>query len=934
MSQALKPLIFVEPLSQTLQKLKEVIEENAESEGIEVYEVEDLAEMTQLVATIGQSLTLTSSPKKCALYLQSNRKIIKKIQSKTILLSPKTIPRKTLDKFMKVGLTECVVEPVNPKTLLYKVRLQLRSIIAKADDDEQEMTSRFSGEEGAQQEDTNQKMRAEKGVIMDDEAAPEVQRKEKKEVQEEVMDDPRKSKKKYQEEAIESYYKGSNKKREEEAIDYDEDKPKKKYQEEAIDGHYKGKLKKEEAPEEEEPKKKKKRLEFEDDTESLEDVRKRLELEASENYAREVEKDLVEEEQEEVKKKASSLVLEEEKEKKAKEKGEVEDLGGHYKGKLKQNQIDIEEDDYLDEKEDTPQEAIAKKKKRTKLELVEEEQDYLDEKEAQEEIESLEKKKNAKLELLDEEAPDYLDKKEAIEEEFEEKKKKIQLELEEAKEEKKKEKIVEPTQEKEREKRDAKADEIDGYLRGGAAKKVQLEDDGEDLYKDEQKELENEAKRKKKEALLLEDDEIEKDPLHGEKEYDDDYDKKKKAEKLLLDDEDSYGKKDSVRKEEQERERRKSAYKEEDQDGYSKGKGGAQKEEKGFGNRADARADQIKTHYSSKESLKHGEQDWDAKWEKKEKEQEDFEPLKREEKELIIEKDELGEQTIDYGQLKKEFEGISIDGVPNKKKKYATIDNVIKPKTYKKRVATVDGELEEMEFEEVIEEEVEVEGEQVFEPESLGMEISIEVLEFYFSKDVDSIKLCEFLNERVHKAFHGQMVFYSFAHSEFPEPLYNGVVHSQSGDEPLPLPEAELEGYSRSERKELEKDYKEELKEYQSAHKEAVEQWTSTYQSQLSDWREYKTPDWKDHTFQESENHFVFPFYEGVTLMGLAVFIPEEGFNPAQSEALEAVFEVARGIFVTEYHEKKGAGQIRQAQKKEEPKKKGGLFGKIFGKAG
>ena len=82
MSQATKPLIFIEPLSDTLKKLKEVVEENAENEGIEVYEIDSLEEAAQLLPTIGQSLTLMASPKKCAMMLQSNRKTIKKLQLK------------------------------------------------------------------------------------------------------------------------------------------------------------------------------------------------------------------------------------------------------------------------------------------------------------------------------------------------------------------------------------------------------------------------------------------------------------------------------------------------------------------------------------------------------------------------------------------------------------------------------------------------------------------------------------------------------------------------------------------------------------------------------------------------------------------------------------------------------------------------------------
>ena len=227
MAQKNKPLIFLEPLSQTLQKLKEIISENAESEGIEVFQVDEIAEMAQLLPTVGQSLTLTSSPKKCAIFLQSNKRNIKSLQSKTLLLSPKAIPRKTLDKFMKVGLTECIVEPVNPKTLLYKVRLQIRSLSTQ--DEEEEMSSRFSKDVKADDNDKNGKLRTEKGVIWDDEETPDGEKKERKEMEEVLIDDPKKSKKKYQEESIDGYYKGKKKEQEEVELDL-EGKPKKKYQ--------------------------------------------------------------------------------------------------------------------------------------------------------------------------------------------------------------------------------------------------------------------------------------------------------------------------------------------------------------------------------------------------------------------------------------------------------------------------------------------------------------------------------------------------------------------------------------------------------------------------------------------------------------------------------------------------------------------------------
>lgn len=132
-----KPFIFIHPLSEALQKLLEEYKGKAEAENLEIYELENVAEVTQVLPTLGQSLTITSSPKKCAQILQSSKKIIKKNNLKFILLSPKQLPWKVQQKLTKIGLTECAVEPLPQRTLSYKVNLHLRAIkvTTKQEDD-------------------------------------------------------------------------------------------------------------------------------------------------------------------------------------------------------------------------------------------------------------------------------------------------------------------------------------------------------------------------------------------------------------------------------------------------------------------------------------------------------------------------------------------------------------------------------------------------------------------------------------------------------------------------------------------------------------------------------------------------------------------------------------------------------------------------------
>ena len=133
-----KPLIFVNPLSPSLEKLREVINETSQEDGIEIYECEDLNEANQLIQTVGASITLISHPKLCSTLLQINRRAIKRLKSKVLLLSPKDLPRNTIQKFQKIGLTEFLCEPVVPKSLVYKVKFLIKSLPAMKMEEEKE----------------------------------------------------------------------------------------------------------------------------------------------------------------------------------------------------------------------------------------------------------------------------------------------------------------------------------------------------------------------------------------------------------------------------------------------------------------------------------------------------------------------------------------------------------------------------------------------------------------------------------------------------------------------------------------------------------------------------------------------------------------------------------------------------------------------------
>ncbi len=173
MEQATKPLIFIGPYSETLTNLKKAATdflENEDSNDFEIYEVSSPQEIAQLIPVIGSSLIFSSSPKKCAQMLQQNHKLIKKQHSKVILLSVKVIPNRILEKLTKIGLTESIVEPVAPKTLLYKIRFLMRSLPALTISDDVDDVDQviLSSDIDKSNDDTEEALRVEKGILTED----------------------------------------------------------------------------------------------------------------------------------------------------------------------------------------------------------------------------------------------------------------------------------------------------------------------------------------------------------------------------------------------------------------------------------------------------------------------------------------------------------------------------------------------------------------------------------------------------------------------------------------------------------------------------------------------------------------------------------------------------------------------------------------------
>lgn len=155
-------VIFFFPISKGLRELKTHMEED---ETVEIYEMDNPAELVQIVATLRMALILTSDTKKCARFLSDQKKLIKSTGSKVVLLSNKEIPPKTFDKLRQWGLTDAIIEPIPAKSLIYKVYLLLKSLIDDVSKGAEKVTQNIKDNIKAEKIDTQSKARIEKLTV-------------------------------------------------------------------------------------------------------------------------------------------------------------------------------------------------------------------------------------------------------------------------------------------------------------------------------------------------------------------------------------------------------------------------------------------------------------------------------------------------------------------------------------------------------------------------------------------------------------------------------------------------------------------------------------------------------------------------------------------------------------------------------------------------
>lgn len=910
-----KQLVIVPPVSEPLKKLNEVLDTIASDENIEISLIDDLKELSQFIGSAGQSLVMFSNAKKCASFLQENKFVLAKTHSKVILLTPKEIPAKTLVKFVKLGLTEAILENSPPKTLLYKVKLLLRSIktstaspedkdqviksmidltggSAKSDAVAEEEKAATSAESFNYLEDRKNKKSQEENTIdygegMKGEVTPEEamdthwKSKRKKDIQID-LDEAQSEKLENAEENIDMYYRGKQKKDTGVAFDESEMHHQKKAAEELTEAYEDDKGSKKIIDDEDTLDTEKKKSNYvEEDTSPL-SVKLKKEFVLDLDAAAEPEvRELTEEEKAAQKKKdfdELEALFEAAKKRQAEQS---EDYGGHYKGKVLNNEEVGEELEAIETKEYDNSE-LAEKEKTAELDLIASEADEDNDKEVdtnetsdphEGEVDHIETNMVGKTN-----SPDIIESDNMMSDIGEDSSKKIStFEIDMLDKPKKNEEETESS-ERDKKKLESEASADDDFR----------EKNEPDYNKD------NDDDRKKDFDLDLisgsNKDDREKEATNYDVE--DDYLKtKKQAAGLSLVDGDDDDASKSIDDDDLDLSLQKltrSDLVDENNDPHVH----------------EGKVDKIDTYFRST-TKKDPDHNWDNLAGKKN----DSLQLEKgakpndEKADYNLNRKDAGEVTIDYRKLKEEFS--SMDRARGTDSDEDSI--------YKKTRG--EGFEDDEASSRVI----------IVDPR--GFDFGIGVVNLIYQKDNKPIEFYKKIAEEIITQYKGYPVFYTYKSSD--------NKHSEAFDSIMHFSDSVVS----TELKEWWHTYKtQNVQNFDEFYNKSMTTWICRHiedkKNPNGHWEDVELPAWAANELNDKEVELIFPYFDGVDRMGVAVIFFPKGINPKFEKSLSITLELARTVQLDTIQRKIAEAPANKNNDQEETTetatKKAGLFSSIF----
>jgi hypothetical protein len=911
-----KSLIILKPMSAPLQKLYEVLTSVATEENIEINLIENLSETTQLFSMGGQYLTLVSDPKQCALFLQENRSHHTSKHSKTLLFTNKPLPPKIMDKFIKLGLTDNVLDTAPPKTLLYKVKLLLKSL---KPNDQKEKQSEKQDQVIRSMLDLNQTGATEKGVTLKEEVEAPITRLEQlkqKKIELELeggldyLKDLKK-KKNFQEDNISTNW--SSKQNSSKDIQLEEsssEDEKKQNQAAEIDGYMRNKQGTNTTLDLiiGEPKEKLSTSELTEETEKLEKVKKQfIELELENTKAKshkleieeestnskvkslknteiglqsEIENDkssnqLLDDENEITNKAKKSQVelelLAQEKSKKEKfldEDGTSENMRGRLK-----TETNIElEDSELKEKEKKEYEKSEEKEKKRKTNIeIELEKDARDKKATatEEEINKELKQKNlnaSDLDLTEEETKaDALDEETEKEELKKKKARNIELELQSSKSNKDKNKL-EASNESQDERNRVTSDQV-----------TPLE--MEDKKREKTDTNENAANDKQKKTLQLELTESTKKEKKEKEEDEVDENSNKKELSLQL-----------ISEVEEKEAKEKAQQSSEEKNRKTKSKAQIEIELESSKKKVEQSSEKIDGYMRSSDS-KRPDQDWSQK---NKSQDVTIKLVSNSQNEIEIQKKarrDNGEITIDYRMLRDEFNELAKSGYQN-----------IKAEDNKNNAHLDEGE--------------EANSFKVIELKANGFDFAVNLINQYYNPEIKTSAILKSVAQKLLNEEKAYCVFNVFVNKTNEHKETFNSFNDFTQESPVIA--------------EHWNEFKKEVTNLDYIYSKSMATWQCrTIKEKDTFWTDNELPSWAAQELTNKAVEYIYPYYDGLDRMGMAYLYFPEGIQPQNEKKIMILLELLRGVFLETIQRDKKQEEIQKTETQEQSK--GGVLSLLGG---
>ena len=905
-----KQLIIIPPMSEALKKLNEVLEGISGDENVEISIIDDLKELSQFIAATGQCLILVSNAKKCATFLQENKFVLAKSHCKTILFTPKEIPAKTLVKFTKIGLTESILENSPPKTFLYKVKLLLRSIkTAKPQEDAEKVVKSLDASKSASDETTDReakdKISVEENVVDMD-----TTKKKKNNDSGETIDYGAnlKGKIKPQEEVLDTHWKSNRKKDGTNLENTDEENMAAESELASIDMYYRGKRKKiddlfetpddgfgkikqAEVIEEEVAEKKKSSYAdvFDEGTMKQKRIDQEVEESLDEEKKQELDLNLLDGDRRSKKtdnnqeegldpgiKKTKDLDLADGDKPKTKDV-EVEDFGGYLKGKITQTELLLEE----------PEVKAEEEYDNSEIENEERSEDFdlnLDpaDKKARKKDNDETNEDNTHEGEVDKIDGNMIGDAGTVD--------KIRTRMNGG---------IDP---------DAKSKENEGteLTFTGKRERTASETDGDEEKSDSLKlEAVNDENEKEEVEKSINDEELDLKTAQSELDLLDG-DKEKKSTETSNADEDARQRSAQIEKLKEEKERNKDeARPDEDKElGLRSLEKSGIKTSKDRNQTHDGQVDKIDTFYRGGESKKQ-EHNWDNLSDKKTT----LDLIAGEKKSgfstVAATSKEYSETTIDYRKLKEEFDMIASGGPITESGAFRTANH-----------STLKNDDDEGSF-------------KVVEIDPKGLDFSIAIINSIYNKDVKAKQIFTMIADELLSTYHCYPVFYTYKLSDkkFTE-VFNSFIEISGQKMPL-------------EKKEWWNEFKKETAIFEHYQSKSMTTWRAPEIINNGEiWEDVELPTWADQELKTKQVELIFPYFDGIDRMGLAVVFFPDGLEPKNANGLLTILETARSLFldtiqryqVIPVNEKETEVSNASDLPKEEKKNVLSFFGGLFGK--